>query len=383
MRIYAHLNEPTVRRTINKHVKGTGGVTVYDKKLRGFGLKITSAGERTFFVRTVRRTGSRDVVLGEAGKLTATEARRKAVAELDAAKTDRIDGPRFRDYADEFMRRQARRWKPSTQEGNRHLLHRYILPFFADIRVPDIAPADVRRWFDSMSAKPSTANRSLPVLSVMMTQAELWNMRPNGSNPCRNIRRYKVKPRERFLSLEELKRLGFVLDHAEDTQAVAAIRLLLSTGARSSEITGLKWAWIRGTRAVLPDSKTGPKSIQLPPPARAVLQGLPNNGEFIFPNSRGDGPMKYLGARWARLRRLSGLDDVRVHDLRHTYASHAVMSGLDLYTVGRLLGHADVATTERYAHLADEHVRKAAGKISRVVNNAMADTRQEADHETG
>lgn len=249
--------------------------------------------------------------------------------------------------------------------------------------MPDIAPSDVRRWFDSMSAKPSAANRSLPVLSVMMTQAELWNMRPNGSNPCRNIRRYKVKPRERFLSLEELKRLGFVLDHAEDSQAAAAIRLLLFTGARSSEITGLRWAWIRGTRAVLPDSKTGPKSIQLPPPARAVLQGLAKNGEFIFPNSRGDGPMKNLGARWARLRRLSGLDDVRVHDLRHTYASHAVMSGLDLYTVGRLLGHADVATTERYAHLADEHVRKAAGKISRVVNNAMADTRQEADHETG
>lgn len=214
MRIYAHLNEPTVRRTINKHVKGTGGVTVYDKKLRGFGLKITSAGKKTFFVRTVRRTGSRDVTLGEADALTAAQARRKAVAELDAAKTDRIDGPRFQDYADEFMRRQARRWKPSTQQGNRHLLNRYILPFFADIRVPDIAPADVRRWFDSMSAKPSTANRSLPVLSVMMTQAELWNMRPNGSNPCRNIRRYKVKPRERFLSLEELKRLGIVLDHA-------------------------------------------------------------------------------------------------------------------------------------------------------------------------
>lgn len=105
MRIYAHLNEPTVRRTINKHVNGTGGLTVYDKKLRGFGLKITSAGKKTFFVRTVRRTGSRDVTLGEAGELTAAQARRKAVAELDAAKTDRVDGPRFRDYADEFMRR--------------------------------------------------------------------------------------------------------------------------------------------------------------------------------------------------------------------------------------------------------------------------------------
>lgn len=114
-----------------------------------------------------------------------------------------------------------------------------------------------------------------------------------------------------------------------------------------------------------------------------MLHGLPKNGEFIFPNSRDDGPMKNLGACWAQLRRLASLDDVRVHDLRHTYASHAEMNGLDLYIVGRLLGHADVATTERYAHLADDHVHKAAGKISRVVNNALADTRQEADDEAG
>ena len=215
-----------------------------------------------------------------------------------------------------------------------------------------------------MSATPGNANRALPVLSVMMRQAELWDFRPQGSNPCRNMRRYKTAPRERFLSVDELKRLGFVLDHAEDKQAAAAVRLLLFTGARSSEITGLRWDWIRGTRAVLPDSKTGPKTIQLPPPARAVLSGLPRNGRFVFPNRSGHGPMTDLGLRWHKLRDLAGLDDVRIHDCRHTFASHAVMSGLDLYTVGRLLGHADVASTERYAHLADEHVRAAAGRIS-------------------
>ena len=381
MRIYAHLNEATVRRTVHNHVRGKRSLTVYDKKLRGFGLKVSPAGKKSFFVRTVRRTGSRDIVLGEAGAMSAAEARRRAVAELDKARTDRINGPLFEDYAEEFMRRQPRRWKPSTQERNRHFLNRYLLPFFADMRVGDITRADVRRWFDAMSPTPANANRTLPMLSVMMTQAELWNLRPHGSNPCRNIRRYPVKPRERFLSLEELKRLGFVLDHAEDTQAAAAIRLLLFTGARSSEITGLKWAWIRGTRALLPDAKTGPKTIQLPPPARAVLKGLPENVIFVFPNRRGEGPMKDLGKRWAKLRRIAALDDVRIHDLRHTYASHAVMSGLELYTVGRLLGHADVATTERYAHLADTHVRKAAGKISRIVNDAMAETNQEADHE--
>ena len=381
MHIYANINEPIVRRTFRKHVTGTRGLTVYDKKLRGFGLKVAPDGTKTFFVRTVRQTGSENVILGKPGKITAADARRRAMAQLDTAKTDRVSGPLFRDHAEQFMRRQARRWKPSTQENNRHLLKRYLLPFFGDLRVADIAPADVRRWFDSMSATPANANRALPVLSVMMTQAELWNLRPQGSNPCRKIRRYPARPRERFLSLEELKRLGFVLDHAEDTQAAAAVRLLLFTGARSSEITGLKWDWIRGTRAVLPDSKTGPKTIQLPPPARAILQSLPCSGQFVFPNRRGDGSMNDLGQRWRVLRRLAGLNDVRLHDCRHTYASHAVMSGLDLYTVGRLLGHADTASTERYAHLADEHVRKAAGRISRIVNDAMTEARQEGHHE--
>ena len=381
MHIYAHINEPTVRRTFRKHVTGTRGLIVYDKKLRGFGIKVAPDGIKTFFVRTVRRTGSENVILGKAGMITAAEARRRATTELDTAKTDRVNGPLFQDHAEHFMRRQARRWKPATQKNNRHLLNRYILPFFGDLRVADIAPADVQRWFDSMSATPANANRALPVLSVMMIQAELWNLRPQGSNPCRKIRRYPAKLRERFLSLEELKRLGFVLDHADDTQAAAAVRLLLFTGARSSEITGLKWDWVRGTRAVLPDSKTGPKTIQLPPPARAVLESLPRDSAYVFPHPTGSGPMRDLKYRWSKLRVLAGLEDVRIHDLRHSYASHAVMSGLDLYTVGRLLGHADTASTERYAHLADEHVRKAAGRISRIVNDAMTEAKQEGRHE--
>ena len=109
------------------------------------------------------------------------------------------------------------------------------------MRVTEITRAGVRRWFDAMSGTPDTANRTLPVLSVMMRQAELWDIRPQGSNPCRSISRYRMQPRERFLSRKELKRLGFVLDHADDRQATTATRLLLFTGARTSEITGLRW----------------------------------------------------------------------------------------------------------------------------------------------
>ena len=381
MRIHLTVNERTLRRTFREHKPGRRGPTVFDKDLTGFGFKVAADGTRTFFVRAARKLGVREVILGTAGEITAAEAREKAVAEIEAANTDRENGPLFRDFAEEFMRRQTRRWKPATRKSNRHLLRVCILPFFGAMRLADIARADVRRWFDSMSATPGNANRTLPVLSVMMTQAELWDLRPQGSNPCRNIRRYPMKPRERFLSTDELKRLGFVLDHADDTQAAAAIRLLLFTGARSSEITGLRWDWIQGARAVLPDSKTGPKAIQLAPPARAVLNALPHTGEYVFPNRNGDGPMTDLGLRWQALRRLAGLDDVRVHDCRHTLASHGVMSGLDLYTVGRLLGHADIGSTERYAHLADEHIREAAGRISGIVSDAMAGSRKEADHE--
>ena len=381
MRIHATINERTLRRSFSEKRIGRNGLTVIDRDLPAFALKVSKNGRKTFFVRAVRPVGRSRTVLGSADEMTAAEARDKAVAVISAAKAESETGPQFADFVTEFMRRQGRRWKFSTRNRNRHLIDRYLVPFFGTMPVAEIARADVQRWFDSMSATPGNANRALPVLSVMMRQAELWDFRPQGSNPCRNMRRYKTAPRERFLSVDELKRLGFVLGHAEDQQAAAAIRLLLFTGARSSEIIGLRWDRIRGTRAVLPDSKTGPKSIQLPPPARAVLSALPREGRFVFPNRRGDGPMSDLGLRWHKLRALAGLDDVRIHDCRHTFASHAVMSGLDLYTVGRLLGHADVASTERYAHLADEHVRAAAGRISGIVHEAMTGSGKEADHD--
>ena len=193
----------------------------------------------------------------------------------------------MRDFAEEFMRRQGRRWKPVTRKSYRDLLGRYILPFFGGMRVVEITRADVRRWFDSMSGIPGNANRTLSVLSVMMTQAELWDLRPQGSNPCRNMSRYRLKPRERFLSLDELKRLGFVLDHAEDTQAAAAIRLLLFTGARSSEVTGLKWDWIRGTRAVLPRFQDRTQDDPAPAPGQGSAARLAARGRLRVPEPQG------------------------------------------------------------------------------------------------
>ena len=376
MRIFANLNEKTVNRKFTEPRHRQRPLIVLDHTLPAFGLKIAADESRTFFVRVKRELNAVNLALGTAKELTAAQARDRAIAAIEAAKVERETGTLFRDFGGEFLRRQSRRWKPATRQSNGSVLKNQLLPFFGAMCVADISHADVQRWFDSLSGSPATANRALPVLSVMLTQAELWDIRPRGSNPCRNTRRYRTKARERFLSLEELKRLGFVLDHAEDKQAVAVIRLLLFTGARSSEITGLRWDWIRGTRALLPDSKTGPKTIQLPPPARTVLSGVPRASHYVFPNARGTGPMNDLGLRWQKLCRLAGLDDVRIHDCRHTLASHAVMNGIDLYTVGRLLGHADIGSTERYAHLADQHIREAAGRIGGIVEAAMTGGRE-------
>ncbi len=186
---------------------------------------------------------------------------------------------------------------------------------------------------------------AMRVTGIDRAEVVLWHLRRRGSNPCRAMWRRTAAPCERFLSLEELRRLGFVLDHAEDRQA-AAVHLLLFTGARSSEIADLQWDGILDTRAVLSTSRTGPKAIQLPSPARAVLNGLnglPRNGRFVFLNRKAGGPMADLGLRWQKLRGLAGLDHARNHDCRYTFASQAAMSGLDLYTAGRLLDHADVA----------------------------------------
>ena len=372
MRIYATINDRTVRRTFRERQHRHRPLQVLDHTLPDFGFRVDTDDTRIWFVRVVHKLGSVYLMLGKTTELTVDEAREKAIAEIGKAKTERQAGPLMREFVWEFVRRRARRWKPATRRSNLGHINRAILPCFGGMRVAEITRADVQRWFASLSGTPGVANRALPVLSVMMTAAEHWDIRPQGSNPCRNMRRYRMTPRERFLSAAELKRLGFVLDHASDRQAAAAVRLLLFTGARSSEIAGLRWDWIRDTRAVLPDSKTGPKTIQLPAPVWAVLAALPRDGAFVFPNRTGDGPMTDLGARWRKLRSLAGLADVRIHDCRHTFASHAVMSGLDLYTVGRLLGHADTGATERYAHLADGHVRAAAERISGIVGGAMA-----------
>ena len=165
MRIHAAINERTVRRTFKERKPGSRGLTVIDKDLPQFGLTVSKNGTKSFFVRVLRPVGAPMTVLGTADEITAAEAREKALAAITAAKAERETGPLFADFADEFMRRQARRWKPSTRENNRLVIRNYLLPFFGAMRVAEIAHPDVRLWFDAMSGTPGNANRTRPCSS--------------------------------------------------------------------------------------------------------------------------------------------------------------------------------------------------------------------------
>jgi integrase len=215
-----------------------------------------------------------------------------------------------------------------------------------------------------------TANRTTALLSSMLAFAVARGFRPD--NPARGIKKYRQRDHDRFLSPEELKTLGEALTLAEadgeNPFAIGAIRLLLLTGCRKNEILSLRWAWVDFERASLrlPDSKTGAKTVPLAAPALELLRAMPRieGNDHVFPSAKGGGYFVGLQKVWARIRDMANMPDVRLHDLRHSFASVGAASGDSLYIIGKLLGHAQSRTTQRYAHLADEPLRAAAERIS-------------------
>lgn len=280
-------------------------------------------------------------------------------------------GPRFEDFADQVFRRYEHVWKPRTYTVNCSYLRNQILPWFGDVPLADINSADVQLWFAGLHETPAAADRSLPILSVIFRHAEMHGLRSEGSNPCVGVRRYRRPGRERHLSLEEIRRLGMALaeQEAAGVRAASAVRLLVLTGCRQSEIRTLQWRDYRARHLFLPDSKAGPRTIWLSDAARAVLDCLTRTDRWVFPSSTGTGamPTDTLYACWRKVRSSTGLEDIRLHDLRHSYASFALRGGESVPTIGRLLGHRDPATTLRYIHFADAALREAGEAIGEVL----------------
>lgn len=348
---------------------------IWDTELKGFGLRIRPSGKYIWFVRLRHRDKHRRITLGSTKDLDAVLARSQARRLLAEVALDGLPErvvvkatPTMDDFVETYWPDLERGWKASTVARNMNAWRLELAATFGGCRVADITRADVVRWRDGCAGeKEAKFNRAVPVLAGLLKYAEALHLRRKGSNPCNGIARYKRPAKERYLTPLEYRRMGKEL--AEDEAAfpgeVAIIRLLLFTGARVSEIRDLQWEWVKPPRLVLPDGKTGPKIIWLNSQALAILEAVPRRDgcPFVFPNRRSDKPL-YLTSWWPQFRRRCALPDVRIHDLRHSFASAAIMDNVPLATIGKLLGHLLPETTAKYAHLADEVIADAAQRVS-------------------
>jgi integrase len=290
--------------------------------------------------------------------------------------------PTIAELATKYLAEYAEpRLKPSSVCQFRKLLRLYILPRLGSRRVGEITQGDVERLHTSLMKTPFMANRTVALLQAMLTLAERWEMRPHNSNPCKSVRRFPEPRRERFLTDTEFTRLGKALREIEESNpnrwaAVAAIRLMILTGARRNEILTLKWNYIdwKYRELRLPDSKTGPKTIVLSAAALLVLEELQKrqvDAEWVIPGKKQCSHLADIMQPWREIRTAEGIKDVRLHDLRHSYASAGARAGLSLPVIGALLGQSQVGTTERYSHLARDPIHAANDMIGARIAAAL------------
>lgn len=348
------------------------GIT-WDECLPGFGLRHRKSGARTWIVKFRYRGQPRFVTLGSTSDLPVDAARATARRLLVEAsliglpqrpKQKRI--PTFADFVTEFLADYGHHWKPSTLRSNIGYIKRELVANFGKLTLDQITRADVARWRDSLVERPGAFNRAVPVLAVMLSYAEQLGYRRNATNPCKGIARYKRVLPERFLSPGEYRRLGRTLATMEfaNPNVPLAIWMLVYTGARSGEIANLRWREVRLPRLELEDSKTGPRTIYLNASAIAVLAQIERADEddLVFDPGRARARIDPTQG-WLRIRRHAALPDVRLHDLRHSFASVAISNGIPLATVGKLLGHVLPETTARYTHLADTLISETADRL--------------------
>ena len=341
----------------------------------GIGLRHYTSGRRVYVAQSRMGGRVRTVTIGPASVITEAQAitvARRILAHAfvgnDPAETRKRvrAAPTWPVFLDEYWRAASPGWKPSTRKSQAVYRRCYLDPAFADLTIDVIAQPEVTRWFarTTQTCGSGGANRCLSILNAMMVKAECWGYREEGSNPCRRVKRNRMKKLERYLSEPELVRLGAVLAAARASpdatrQTVAGvITLLLLTGCRRGEILKLRWADIRGQRIRLAEAKAGPRTVWLGAEARAVIDGLPRTAKstWLFPGRKGPLSGCTLASVWSDIRSRADLVGVRIHDLRHTFASHAAQAHETLPMIGKLLGHASLNSTARYAHLDDAGV---------------------------
>ncbi|NVJ64370.1 MAG: tyrosine-type recombinase/integrase [Flavobacteriaceae bacterium] len=396
------------KRTVDALSPSDRTIIHYDKDLKGFGVRVTTSGYKAWIVE-YRPGGGRNVPtkrmsLGNTTALTPDEARRKAreilaLVLLGGDPAEERAGarkmPTVSQFAGTFLTEHVEvKLKASTAATYRDHVERLIVPEIGSTKLDRLTRKQVSALHLKVGQKsPGTANRMLSTLSSMLGFAALRDIVPEHFNPTRKIELFPANFMERFLTSDEIRRIGEAIREGEtagipwevdetkpkskhaakpenrftliDRHAAAAIRLLLLTGARRGEILSLKWENVDLERGLLhlPDSKTGKKVIVLNAAAAQVLTDLPRVGIYVIAGREPDKPRHDLKKPWAAVLRRAGIQNVRLHDLRHTHASFGVSAGMGLPIVGKLLGHSRSSTTERYAHLADDPVRQASEKI--------------------
>jgi integrase len=377
------------------------GKYLWDAKLRGFGLFVHKSGTKSFILkkRTVNNRQTK-ITIGRFGDLTIDQARKLAVGHANElikgndpsqSKRNARDIPRFDDFAKRYLVEHCEvKNKPTTLRSNKSVIEKILIKRFGAMPISKFGHDEVVKLRNSMRHIPYRANRAIALLRHMMNWAEQLGFRPPHTNPCPKGTMFAEKKRNRFLAEDELLRLAKALD-AEETQwrrtlphfawklsIVFAIRLLVLTGARLSEILTLKWEDIdlKQRTIWLKDSKTGAKPIYLSDQAVEVLQSIPrsNSNAHVIVGQRTGSCLVNLEKPWRRIRKAAGLPDVRIHDLRHTYASYGMASGLGLPIIGALLGHRSSTTTHRYAHLGNSPARQAAQHIGTQISSSFKGT---------
>ena len=365
------------KRTVDAlSVEGVDAV-YWDHALQGFGVRAYASGRKVYVVQTRGPGGSRRVTLGRHGELSADQARKQAAAVIDRIKRGEepvpAPDPTVADLAERYLRVHVSvHCNTGSARNYRSALGNHILPTLGGMTLGAVERGDVVALHHRLRGVPHAANRAVNILSKMFSLAEAWELVPPGRNPCRSVRLYKVISRERFLTPDEYQRLGRVLRDAEKDgsvcpQAVAALRLLILTGCRRQEIVTLRWDDVDGTvqELRLRDAKTGPRMVPLTPALTKVLADIPRvaGNPWVIVGSKPGTHLPGLQDYWERIRTRAELDDVRIHDLRHSYASHALALGESLTMIGRLLGHSKVSTTARYAHLIRDSEKVAAARV--------------------
>ena len=369
-------------RVVDGLAAGDKETVYWDRDLPGFGVRVYPNGAKTYLVQGRGPRGSKRITVGRHGLIPADEARRRGAALLIRIKAGEEPGaepddegvPTVAELAERYLREHVEvRCKPLTVKGYRQVIGRHVLPAFGEMPIAELGREHAAELHYRLRKTPVAANEAVDALSRMLNRAEAWGLVPEGSNPCRFVTRYRTRRLERFLTEEEFGRLGHALDELETggrlpVHVAAAIRLLMLTGCRCGEVLTLRWEDVALERNEirLRDSKTGPRVVPLSPAAARVLAGIPRlpGNPWVIAGRKPGARQMHISDYWHRVRERAGLDDVRLHDLRHSFASRALALGEDLTMIGKLLGHRKIQTTARYAHLARDSVKESADLVA-------------------